>query len=76
MANYLSIDEAVAKLHCTKSYLYKLTHQRKLPFYKPFGGKILFDAEELETFIRSRRVSTRAELEDRAVELLNRGGSK
>jgi len=74
---FLTIDEASEMLHLKKSYLYRLIHERKLPVYKPLNGRVLFDQDELEKFIRNGRKATRAELQDRATELLNsKGGAK
>ncbi len=52
MTRFLSVDETASFLGIRKSYLYKLVHERRLPCYKPLGGKILFDPDELENFIR------------------------
>ena len=74
---FLTIDEASEMLHLKKSYLYRLIHERKLPVYKPLNGRVLFDQEELEQFIRKGKVSTRDELNERAGDLINnRGGAK
>mgnify|MGYP000924063955 FL=1 len=70
---FLTADEVCAILGYTKKYLYKLTHQKQIPHYKPRGGKLLFDRAELEAWIRQNRVSTQQELENRAEALLNRG---
>jgi hypothetical protein len=37
------------------------------------NGRILFDVDELENFVRKGKVATRTELEHEAVDLLNRG---
>ena len=74
MAQFLTPDEACAFLHCKKSYLYQLVHRRAIPFYKPNAGRILFDAAELESFVRKGKVATKAEIDDRATELLNKRG--
>ena len=76
MSQFLTPDEASLFLHCKKSYIYQLVHRREIPFYKPNGGRILFDQAELETFVRKGKIATRTELADRAAELLNKRGSK
>jgi excisionase family DNA binding protein len=73
-SNFLDISEACELLHVKRSYLYKLTFQRKVPFYKPFSGKVLFDRGELELFVKAGRVATRDELAARADSLLNSRG--
>jgi excisionase family DNA binding protein len=35
----------------SKSHLYRLHQDGKLPAYRPTGGKLFFKQEELETFI-------------------------
>jgi excisionase family DNA binding protein len=76
MATYLDVDEACAVLHCKKAYLYQLVHRKVIPHYKPSGGRVLFDAEELQTFIRKTRISTNDELGEHATALLNGRSAK
>ena len=49
------------------SYIYKLTSQRKIPYYKPFGKKNFFKVAEIQEMFNSNRVSTMDELESDAV---------
>jgi excisionase family DNA binding protein len=51
----LTVDEAAAFTGLKKSYLYKLISKRKIPFYKPLGGRVYFKQEELEGFIFRNR---------------------
>lgn len=53
---FIGVAEAAQVLGVTRAYLYKLTYARLIPFYKPRGGKLLFDKEELVDFIRKARV--------------------
>jgi excisionase family DNA binding protein len=62
----MTIDEAAAYTKLSKSYLYKLTHQRRIPFYKPLGKYIYFDRKELLEFLHSNRIKTRDEIEQEA----------
>jgi len=73
-ATFISSDEAARLLGISKGYLYKLTHERKLPCYKPRGGVLLFDTEELDRYIRAGRVKPRQELAALAENYLNNGG--
>jgi excisionase family DNA binding protein len=75
IGNFISVDEACAVLHCSKAYLYQLIHRKAIPHYKPSHGRVLFDAEELDAFIRKSRISTNDELSKRATTLLNKRGS-
>ncbi len=45
----LTFDEAAKFTGLSKSYLYKLTSQQRIPFFKPTGKLVYFDREELET---------------------------
>ena len=64
--NVLSADEAAAYLNVSKSYLYKLTMARKIPFSKPLGKMCYFDRLELEAWLLSNRVATSDEITERA----------
>lgn len=46
----LTIDEAAALTGFKKSYLYRLTCKRRIPFYKP-AQKIFFKKSELEQWV-------------------------
>ena len=72
--NYLSIDQAAKKLGYKKSYVYKLVWARAIPYYKPNNGRILFDAQEIDAWIRRGKVATVDELSAKADAVLNRGG--
>ena len=62
----LTADEAARYMGVSKSYLYKLTMQKKLPFSKPLGKVCYFNRQELEAWLMSNRVATSDELQDRA----------
>ena len=51
----LTMDDAVAFTGLKKNYLYKLIYLKKIPFYKPLGGRVFFKQEELEEFIFRNR---------------------
>lgn len=60
----LSAVEASQFIHCTISYLYKLTHRRLIPHYKPNGKRLYFRRQELESWLLRNQVKT-AECIDR-----------
>lgn len=62
----LTADEAARYMGVSKSYLYKLTMQKKLPFSKPLGKVCYFNRLELEAWLMSNRVATSDEIRDRA----------
>jgi len=63
MSDFLTVHEASKFLGFTESYLRKLCFQRRIPHYKPNRGKLLFDQNELERFVRDKRVLTADELD-------------
>jgi len=72
---FLSVREAADFLKTTKAYIYKLKYTRRLPAYKPLGGKVYFRKSELEKLFENSRISTQQELTERAAEILNSKGA-
>lgn len=58
----LTSEEAARYLGISKSYLYKLTMQQKIPHYKPLGKMCYFNRQELEAWLQSNRVATDEEI--------------
>jgi excisionase family DNA binding protein len=52
-----SMNAAAAFTGLSKNYLYKLVSQKKIPYYKPLGGRVFFRQEDLENFIFRNRQS-------------------
>jgi excisionase family DNA binding protein len=55
----LSLSEAAAFLGITKSTLYKKTHRKEIPFYKPTGKLIYFLRQDLLNWALRNRSSVR-----------------
>lgn len=71
----LSAKEAAAYLKMQKSYLYKLTMRRDIPFYRPSGKKIVFYKSQLDAWIKRRgAVMTSADIDAAAADCLKKGG--
>jgi excisionase family DNA binding protein len=70
----LNADEAAQFLSISRSYLYKLTMQRLVPFSRPLGKQMYFNREELERWAMGARVATDAELSAKANAYLGRKG--
>jgi excisionase family DNA binding protein len=70
----LTADEAAKYMGVSRSYLYKLTMQQKIPFSKPLGKMCYFNRVELEKWLLSNRVATADELQDRAQAYCGKGG--
>lgn len=59
----LTIEEVSELTGYKKTTIYKLTHERKIPFHKPAHGgrRIFFKREEINQWLQSNRVETREE---------------
>ena len=53
-------SEACMFLGISHSYLYKLTSAKVIPYYKPSGGMIFFNREELKQWAQQNPVVARA----------------
>lgn len=62
----LDLDEAAVYLHYSPKYLYRLTHEGRIAFYKPEGGKLFFTKEDLDKFVLRNRHAADFELRDNA----------
>ena len=60
----LNVEEACIYLGIAKSYLYKLTHLRKLAFFRPNGKLIYFLREDLNNFLLKNRQKSMDEIEN------------
>lgn len=55
---YLNIDEAATLLKLKKSTIYQFTHMKKIPFIR-MGSRLLFDLDDLNAWIASKKVQVR-----------------
>ena len=62
----LNFREACSYTGFSKSHLYKLTSQKKIPHYCPGGKMLFFNLEELEEWLQSGRQSNDDEVKDKA----------
>ena len=73
----LTSNETAAYLGISLSYLYKLTHRKQIPHYKPMGKMCYFNRLEVEEWIQSNRVATDAEIDQKAsAYCMQKGGAK
>ena len=73
--NVLDIDDVVSLTRLAKSYVYKLTCRKEIPYYKPNGKLIYFDRQEVQNWMKQNRVNSIAEAEQTASKyLLEKGG--
>lgn len=62
----LTLSEAAKYMGVSKSWLYKLTSNRAIPYYKPSGKLLYFSLDELEQWLLSNRVATQDEISSKA----------
>ena len=62
----LTLKEAAEFLDFSRSYLYRLTSQGRIPCYKPEGKRVYFDREELVNWLKRNRNRTQEETEEKA----------
>ena len=72
-AGFMGVREASAFTGYSPRYLYKLTSEKRIPFYKPLGGRIVFKRADLEAFMLRGRVKADYELAAEADALLAGG---
>ncbi|MHB0854052.1 MAG: helix-turn-helix domain-containing protein [Rectinema subterraneum] len=73
---FITVKQASELLGFSEKYIRKLVFLKKIPYFKPLGGKILFDQEELERLVRASRVASNEDLAEKADALLNSGGRR
>jgi excisionase family DNA binding protein len=59
----LSAQETATYLGLSVSTVYKYSHGRVIPFYKPNGRDIYFKKSDLDSFLESKRYSSQDEIE-------------
>jgi excisionase family DNA binding protein len=72
----LTLNELSIYTGFSKSHIYKLTHNNKIPHYKPGGKCCFFLLDEVKNWILTNRVSTKTELEIQANTFLFNSKSK
>lgn len=64
--NVLNIDDVAILTGMSKGYVYQLTHDKKIPFYKPTGKQIYFKRSEVEDWMTRNRVNSTYEAQAQA----------
>ena len=62
----LTLKEAAEFLDFSRSYLYRLTSQGRIPCYKPEGKRVYFDRAELVDWLKRNRIRPQEETEEKA----------
>lgn len=65
----LNFEDVLELTGYSKSKLYKLTHGKKIPHYKPSRGKLFFKYDEVKAFLFSNRVATDEEIAREATKM-------
>jgi excisionase family DNA binding protein len=69
----MSMTEAAAFTGLKTSYLYRLVHEKRIPYYKPMGGRVFFKQSDLAAFMFRGRQSADYEQEAEAERFINGG---
>jgi len=64
--NLLTLPQVSAEYGISRSFLYKLTMNKTIGFFKPSGKLIFFDRKDIENWIKSKRVSSMDEVSEKA----------
>ena len=62
----LTLKEAAAFLDFSRSYLYRLTSQGRVPCYKPEGKRVYFDRADLVKWLKRNRIRPQEEIAEEA----------
>lgn len=57
MEKALTVEAAAQFTGYSINYIRKLVHLKRIPFFKPMGGKVFFKQSELEKFVFRNRQS-------------------
>lgn len=71
--NVLTLEDVTLLTGLSKSYLYKLTCTKQIPYYRPNGKQIYFDRIEIEAWMKQNRVATESEVEQKAANYISTG---
>lgn len=65
-----TVQDVADYLNVSTDYIYQLTKNKAINYYKPHGKLIYFDPEEIISSFKTNRTSTDAEIDDFASEHL------
>lgn len=76
---YLTVDEAAALIGSKRSYIYKLTHEKRISFTKPGGNRVLIKRSDLLDWIEANRIKSQKDVQNDVEQFMKnsrRPGSK
>lgn len=62
----LTLEECAMFANLSENYLYNLTSQKKIKYYKPRGGKIYFKKSEVQEWLLKGQKMTEEEISSKA----------
>lgn len=62
----MTLKEAAIFLGMTNSSLYKMTHNKVLPYYRPNGKMVYFEKSELLKWVRQAPVASATQIREQA----------
>ena len=68
----IRLDRAIEITGFSRSYIYKMTHLKQMPHYKPTNGRLYFYESEILDFLSRNRQSADYEIAEQADAILNR----
>jgi excisionase family DNA binding protein len=67
----IRINKVMELTGFSKSFIYKLTHEKRIPCYKPTGGRLFFYESEIVDFLSRNRQAADYEVSEQADAILN-----
>lgn len=58
MEKFINLKDVCEMTGFSKSYVYQLTHEKKIPHYKPTGSKLFFKASEVAAWIEECKIKS------------------
>ncbi|MCH7411873.1 helix-turn-helix domain-containing protein [Belliella sp. R4-6] len=66
LKNILNVEELCEYTGFKKSFIYKLVHQRKIPYSKPNGKVLFFERKKIDNWLLQNSHKTQAEIKQEA----------
>lgn len=72
----MTVDELSLYISLSKSYIYKLTSKRIIPYYTPNGKKLYFKKSEIDVWLLKNKSQSNEELDLKVCAYLAQKGGK
>ena len=59
---FLTIHQAAQMMGITVNGVYRLTHMKKIAYYRPTGKRVYFKKADIENYLSQNRVKTETEI--------------